>query len=109
MIGTAPPRVEATTLDGAAAGFGIAAGVAILFNTALACLEDAFDALSDGMAALTGHHWITHGLATLLVFVAVGLMSSRRGRIVRGFALARAVAGAAILGSAGLALWFVFV
>jgi hypothetical protein len=97
------------SLDGAAAAFGVAACVVILFNTLLACIEDAYDPLADAMAALTGHHWITHGLANLILFVATGLALTRRNFVMDGARLVGAVAGAAVVGGAGLALWFMIV
>ena len=56
---------QADRLDGAAGAFGAAAAVVIVFNTALAWIKDAWAPLNDAMAALTGHHWITHGLLDL--------------------------------------------
>jgi hypothetical protein len=96
-------------LGGAAAGFGMAAIVTILFNTVLAWVKDAFDPLNTFMAHLTGHHWITHGLANVALFLIVGVVLTARGYRVSGNALAFGVVLAAIVGGGGLAVWFLLV
>jgi hypothetical protein len=93
-----------------AAGFGWAAVVAIVFNTALAFIKDAYDPLNNLMKAMTGHHWTTHGLADVIVFLAVGLLlafgttgpSLSKGTVI-------GVIVAAVAAGAGLAGWFLFV
>jgi hypothetical protein len=96
-------------LDGAAAAFALAAASAILFNTVLAWIKDAYDPLNSFMAALTGHHWITHGLADIAVFAIVGAVLWRRRISMDGTRLACLLGGAVIVGGGGLALWFVLV
>jgi hypothetical protein len=96
-------------LDGAAAAFGVSAAIAIVFNTVLAWIKDAYDPLNSFMAALTGHHWITHGLADIAVFAIVGAVLMRRHTSMDGTKLACLVGGAVIVGGGGLALWFVLV
>src|ERR1700722_8840398 len=77
-----------TVLDGAAAAFGMSAAVTIVFNTVLAWVKDAYDPLNSFMASLTGHHWRTHGLADVIVFVALGYVLMRRGFRMDGMKLA---------------------
>jgi hypothetical protein len=103
----AVPKIGA--LDGAAAAFGVSAAIAIVFNTVLAWIKDAYDPLNTFMASITGHHWITHGLADVAVFVIVGAVLMRRSISMDGTMLAGMIAGAAIVGGGGLALWFVLV
>jgi len=94
------------TLDGAAGAFGAAAAFVMVFNTALAWIKDAYAPLNDFMAALTGHHWITHGLVDLAVFVVTGAVLMRLGVRFDGRRLLIAVIAAALLGGGGLTLWF---
>lgn len=54
--------------------FALSAAIACLFNTALAWAKDAYPPLNKFMVSLTGHHWITHGLADLIVFIGLGLL-----------------------------------
>ena len=100
---------QADRLDGAAGAFGAAAAVVIVFNTALAWIKDAWAPLNDAMAALTGHHWITHGLLDMAVFGLVGLLVWRAGASFNGQRLLLAVVAAALCGGGGLSLWFLLV
>ena len=61
-------------LGGVTAAFGWAAAATILFNTVLACAKDFYSPLNAFMKSLTGHHWITHGLADVAVFLGLGLI-----------------------------------
>jgi hypothetical protein len=106
-VKVAVPRIG--TLDGAAAAFGVSAAIAIVFNTVLAWIKDAYDPLNSFMASLTSHHWITHGLADVAVFLIVGAVLMRRSISMDGAKLACVLAGAAVVGGGGLALWFVLV
>jgi len=112
-VGAAPvtSRLQSRvgTLDGAAAAFGLSAAVTIVFNTVLAWIKDAYDPLNSFMASLTGHHWTTHGLADIAVFLILGFILMQRGFSFDGTRLAALVAGAVIVGGGGLALWFVLV
>ena len=93
-------------LGRAATGFGLAAAVAILFNTALVWIKDSYEPLNGFMAALTGHYWITHGVIVVAAFLLLGWVFTQRGVRWDGYRLVLAVAVAAVLGGAGLAGWF---
>jgi uncharacterized membrane protein len=62
------------------------------------------------MKAVGGHHWTTHGLVDLAVFVALGIVFTKTGaaekldpnRLIAG------LAGAVAIAALGLALWYVF-
>ena len=96
-------------LDGAAAGYGISAAVTIVFNTLLAWIKDAYDPLNSFMASLSGHHWTTHSLVDIAVFLILGAVLTNRGVKIDGARMAMLIAGAVIVGGGGLALWFVLV
>ena len=59
----------------ATSSFALAAAVAIVFNTLLAWAKDAWEPLNDFLKSIAGHHWTTHGLADLVVFVGLGLVN----------------------------------
>lgn len=98
-----------TGLDRASAAFGLAAAVAIVFNTVLAWIKDAYAPLNAFMAHLTGHHWTTHGLADLLLFVVLGFAFLYTGVAERVSArtLVATLVVATICAGLGLAAWFV--
>lgn len=101
---------EPSRLSRVTSGFALAAAVAILFNTALAWAKDASAPLTAFMTSLTGHHWTTHGLADLILFVALGFLFANSKTAARANArhLTRALVAAVVIASAGLALWFAF-
>jgi hypothetical protein len=105
------PATNQPPLDRAAAAFGLAAAIAILFNTVLAWVKDVYDPLNRFMASLTGHHWTTHGLADLVVFAALGVIFLNTGVVDRisPNRLVALLVGAVILAVVGLAAWFVLV
>lgn len=67
-------NTETPQLRPASAAFALAAAIACVFNTALAWAKDAYAPLNTFMASLTGHQWITHGLADCIVFAGLGLI-----------------------------------
>jgi hypothetical protein len=95
-------------LDRAAAAFGLSAAVAILFNTLLAWVKDSVPALNTFMAGLTGHHWTTHSLFDLVVFIGLGFVFMSTGTADRmtGMGLVRLLVGAVVVAGLGLAGWF---
>jgi hypothetical protein len=95
-----------TTLDQASTAFGLSAAITIVFNTLLAWVKDAYDPLNNFMASLTGHHWITHGLADVALFFVLGWLFMRWGVRVGGMTLVKIVAAAVVLGGGGLGAWF---
>ena len=109
MSAVPPVEADAKTNDvlkGPAAGFGLAAVIAILFNTALAWAEEADAQLNAYMASFTDHPWRTHGFAAVAVFIALGYFFTSRGFRIDGLRLAAMLAAASVIAASGLALWF---
>ena len=96
------------TLDNATAAFALSAAVTVLFNTLLAWVKDSVPALNDFMAALTGHHWITHGLADIVVFIVLGFvfMRTRTAAHMAPMSLIAILFVAVAAAGLGLAGWF---
>src|SRR5579872_1289131 len=92
----------------ASAAFALAAAIACVFNTALAWTKDAYAPLNSFMASLTGHHWITHGLADVILFLGLGAIFAATGIPAKGLSkgLIITVAACALLAGAGLGAWF---
>lgn len=95
-------------LDKVSAAFALSASVAFIFNTVLAWMKDSVPALNSFMASLTGHHWTTHSLFDLIVFIGLGFvfMSTGTAERMSGPALIKTVIGSAIAGGLGLLGWF---
>jgi hypothetical protein len=102
---------EAAGFSEASAAFGLSAAITILFNTLLAWVKDAYDPLNTAMAHLTGHHWTTHGIVDLAVFVVLGIVFLRTGIATRidPNRLVLGLIGAVLVAGLGLAAWFVLV
>jgi hypothetical protein len=101
---------EEAKLERIAAAFGLAAAVTILFNTLLAWVKDSYEPLNAFMKVLTGHHWITHGLADVILFALLGWLFLSRHTIERvSYGLVVGIAAAAVVAGAGLAGWFFLV
>ena len=60
------------------------------------------------MASLTGHHWITHGLADCIVFVGLGLifLNTSAAAKINPNRLVSILIWAVVLASVGLFAWF---
>jgi hypothetical protein len=99
-----------TTMSSATLGFLLAAAITVLFNTALACLKDAYAPLKEFMRSLTGHDWTTHGLVDLVLFVGLGFLfaSTKLAEKIDPRRLIAGLIGAVAIAGLGLALWFAF-
>jgi len=96
-------------MNKATSAFALSAAIACLFNTALAWAKDAYAPLNKFMAGLTGHHWITHGLADLIVFVGLGLifMKMKTADKIKPARLVSILVWSVAAASLGLFAWFV--
>ena len=96
-------------LDRTSAAFGLSAAITSVFNTLLAWTKDAYEPLNRFMASLTGHHWTTHGLVDVLLFVALGLVLMNTSLLDRVTAKGVTITLiASVIGSGlGLLAWFV--
>jgi hypothetical protein len=104
-----PLGLESPKLTAATSGFVLAAAITVVLNTALAWAKDLHPALNDYMKSLSGHHWTTHGLADLLVFVVLGLAFTTTG-LGQKLSPSRLIAiliGAVVISAVGLGLWYV--
>jgi hypothetical protein len=102
---------EAGQLDRVSAAYALSAAVTVIFNTLLAWVKDAYDPLNTFMAHLMGHHWTTHGVADVLLFIVLGFVFMRLGTAERiaPARLAAVLVGAVIVAGLGLTAWFVLV
>jgi hypothetical protein len=95
-------------LGSTSSGFALAAAITVLFNTGLAWAKDACKPLNKLMASLTGHHWITHAIADIVLFVVLGLIFAKLGtaeKIAPG-TLINVLTGAVIVAALGLVGWY---
>ena len=48
-----------------------------IFSGLLVILKETNGGLKDWMASLTGHHWVTHGIFTIVLFFILGYVFSK--------------------------------
>jgi hypothetical protein len=102
---------KSPSLAPATSGFVLSAAITVLFNTGLAWAKDAYPPLTAFMKSLSGHHWTTHGLADLVLFIGLGCIF-RNAKVVENINPNRLIAGligAVAIAGLGLALWYAFV
>jgi nicotinamide riboside transporter PnuC len=59
-----------------ASGFGLALMIMLVFNGLVVIVKEKADPLMNAMKAATGHHWITHGIVVIVLFLILGLIFS---------------------------------
>ena len=65
------------TLGRNTVGFGLSAAIVCLVNALLVLLKESSHAVQTLMKALIGHHWVTHGLFDIILFLVLGFLLSR--------------------------------
>jgi hypothetical protein len=71
--------MENTTVSNRTTGFGLALAVVCVINALLVVAKEKSAAVMDGMKKLTGHHWITHSVIVIVLFVGLGWLLSLGG------------------------------
>jgi hypothetical protein len=82
-----------------AASFGISLGLTSLFNALLVVIKETNETTILAWMKAAGHHWITHGVLDLVVFVVLGFALAKFGQEWRrtpGKVTASAVGGVVV-------------
>ncbi|OPY13106.1 MAG: hypothetical protein A4E69_01833 [Syntrophus sp. PtaB.Bin138] len=69
-------RSENQALDKLSIGFGISFLIASIFNGLLLIAKESYTPLMNWMKSLSGHHWITHGIFVIGLFIVLGYIFS---------------------------------
>jgi len=90
-------------------GYGISYAITSILSALLVVLKESNESVHGLLVSITGHHWVTHGLLNVIVFVALGAVLSRMGGGIRmtGNALIATVAGATVISGAIITGFFV--
>lgn len=70
---------ESNSLSKYSVSFGVALAIASVVNAVLVIVKEKSPRVMDGMKMLTGHHWITHSLVVVLLFLGLGWGLAREG------------------------------
>lgn len=65
-----------TPMEKYTAGFGLSLVVTSLLNAVILVVKEKSDAVMSAMKAALGHHWTTHGVILITVFVVLGFIFS---------------------------------
>jgi hypothetical protein len=104
-------RPESPALTPLTSGFVLSAAITILFNTGLAWAKDLSPRLNGFMKSLSGHHWTTHGLIDLVLFIGFGLIftNTSLSEKIDPKRLTAALTVSVVMAALGLGIWYVFV
>ena len=78
-------RAENRGLDKLSVGFGVSFFVASLFNALLIITKETYAPLKDWMKSLSGHHWTTHGIFVIALFIVLGFILSKIIKLPEAF------------------------
>jgi len=98
---------ETETVGATATGFGVSYAITSVLSALLVVLKESSEAVHDGLAAITGHHWVTHGLLDVVVFLVLGFVLSRIGMKMTGNALVSTIIGATVVSGLIITGYFV--
>jgi len=72
--------MENTSLSKRSVAFGIALAVACVVNALIVVVKEKSDGVMAWMKKLTGHHWTTHSVIVVILFLGLGcLLAQVRG------------------------------
>ena len=94
-----------------AASFGISLALTSLFNAALVVVKELNEAtVLEAMKRATGHHWITHGVLDIVLFLVLGFaLAGWAGRFAnRQQAVLAAIGAGVLLGALTIAAFYLF-
>lgn len=91
-----------TALSKNTVSFGLSLAICAVLNALLVVTKEKSTAVQGWMQRMTGHHWITHVVIVLVVFIALGLIfgqTNRRGETnISGDRLTKIVIAGVVLG-----------
>ena len=88
-------------------GYGISYAITSILSALLVVLKESNEGVHGLLVAITGHHWVTHGLLNVIVFVVLGAMLSRRDMSLKGNTLITTIVGATILSGLIISGYFI--
>ena len=68
--------MENSPMDKYTAGFGMSLAITSVVNAIILVIKEKNDAVMSAMKAALGHHWTTHGVIVIIIFVVLGFVFS---------------------------------
>jgi hypothetical protein len=96
------------TLDKTTIGFGLSVAAVNILNMLLVVFKELAPSLKKAMAAGTGHHWTTHGVLLVGLFIVLGFVFSSAIKPESWSAgkLSRTIVWSVIIGGCLLAVFY---
>jgi nitric oxide reductase large subunit len=69
--------MSASTLNAQTRGFGLSVAITSIISALLVIVKESNEGLLKFMKTITVHHWVTHGIFDVLVFLAIGFLLSK--------------------------------
>ncbi len=95
-----------TGISATVAGFGLSYAITSLFNVLLVIVKENVPGVEDLMKGLTGHHWVSHGLIVLIVFVILGYALRGPAARMPVDRLINYIVGSTVISGLALAFYF---
>lgn len=68
--------MENSPMDKYTAGFGMSLAITSVLNAIILVIKEENDAVMRAMKAALGHHWTTHGVIVIIIFIVLGFVFS---------------------------------
>ncbi len=86
--------------DAYATGYGLSFAITSVLSALLVVLKEMKeDSVLAAMKAITGHHWVTHGILDVILFVVIGMALAKggKGMTMQTDTLVQTVVGAVVV------------
>ncbi|ACV25506.1 hypothetical protein [Kangiella koreensis] len=64
-------------LSASISGFGLSYAITSILSALLVVIKESSEAVHHWLASITGHHWVTHGIIDVIVFLILGFVLYR--------------------------------
>jgi hypothetical protein len=95
------------TVRAKTAGFAVSYAITSILSAILVVLKEGSQSIHDGLAAVTGHHWVTHGLLDVIVFLVLGFVLAGRGLHLTTQAMLWTIVGSTVVSGLIIAGYFI--
>ena len=97
-----------TTLDKTTIGFGLSAAIVSILNSLLVIFKEMTPPFKKAMADAMGHHWTTHGVIVIGLFLVLGfvLAGAVKPESWGADKLGKTILGSVIIGGGALAAFY---
>ena len=65
------------TTDPKTASFVVSYAITTVLSSLIVIAKESNEGFHDWMASITGHHWITHGIFDVIVFIVLGMLLAK--------------------------------